>query len=447
LLGNYRPIAISDALCKVWTGLVARGLSAFADANHIFSTAQEGFRAQKNSQRQIRNLLNAVEDAHLTSQDIYTLYVDFSAAFSMVNHERLQECLHTFGIPDDARRVVSSIYAHATTTILTPHGSTPTIHIRRGTLQGDTLSPLLFLFYIEPLLRWLHQGGRGYHLGCLSAKENEHDHISAAAYADDLCALTNTAGDLQAQADKITGYCAWAGIDTNNVKCGVTAGLFKTWAREGVKWQKDDTRLRAQLNKITLQGLAVPVLSPSESYLYLGLPINILLHWKHAFQRVMDKIKAKGTALLKVTTLSKAHKLRIVDETITPLIDYIGAMAPFSLHEIDILEGKVAHIKRTCLGLPNYFPVHSLMAHTKEGGWGTGPLANRVVQAALRNLTQCLNDDGRLGRITTKLTMAQLKKAQGHPRHHLPDLGPMSTSCTSLRQLHMLAMANLHLLK
>jgi len=103
LLGNYRPIAISDALCKVWTGLVARGLSAFADANHIFSTAQEGFRAQKNSQRQIRNLLNAVEDAHLTSQDIYTLYVDFSAAFSMVNHERLQECLHTFGIPDDAR--------------------------------------------------------------------------------------------------------------------------------------------------------------------------------------------------------------------------------------------------------------------------------------------------------------------------------------------------------
>jgi hypothetical protein len=29
-----------------------------------------------------------------------------------------------------------------------------------------SLSPLLFLLYIEPLLRWIHVGGRGYRFGC-----------------------------------------------------------------------------------------------------------------------------------------------------------------------------------------------------------------------------------------------------------------------------------------
>ena len=45
---------------------------------------------------------------------------------------------------------------------MTIHGNTSPLSIYRGTLQGDTLSPFLFAIFMEPLLRWLAVGSRGY---------------------------------------------------------------------------------------------------------------------------------------------------------------------------------------------------------------------------------------------------------------------------------------------
>ncbi len=45
---------------------------------------------------------------------------------------------------------------------MTMHGNTTLLPIYRGTLQGDTLSPFLFTILMEPLLRWLAVGSRGY---------------------------------------------------------------------------------------------------------------------------------------------------------------------------------------------------------------------------------------------------------------------------------------------
>jgi hypothetical protein len=47
---------------------------------------------------------------------------------------------------------------------MTIHGNTAPIHINRGNLQGDTLSPFLFTIFMEPLLRWLVVLSRGYRL-------------------------------------------------------------------------------------------------------------------------------------------------------------------------------------------------------------------------------------------------------------------------------------------
>jgi hypothetical protein len=84
------------------------------------------------------------------------------------------------------------------------HGNTPTIPIHRGTLQGDTLSPFLFTIFIEPLLRWLSIGRRGYKPTvqlqtptCTYMTYDDH------GYATDISITTGTLENIQIQIKKL----------------------------------------------------------------------------------------------------------------------------------------------------------------------------------------------------------------------------------------------------
>ena len=66
--------------------------------------------------------------------------------------------MYDLGFPTDAIEAVKHLYTQASTQIRLPSGgNTDPIPVERGTIQGDTLSPFLFLLYI-PLLQWLLVG-------------------------------------------------------------------------------------------------------------------------------------------------------------------------------------------------------------------------------------------------------------------------------------------------
>ena len=71
---------------------------------------------------------------------------------------------------------MKDIYQGAVTRIKTSVGITSDIrvdYVDRGVLHGDTLFPFLFNCFTEPLTRWLHVGGRGYSLDCMSKADDK----------------------------------------------------------------------------------------------------------------------------------------------------------------------------------------------------------------------------------------------------------------------------------
>ena len=55
-------------------------------------------------------LINAFEDAHHFHQDLYLLYVDFSSAFNLVDHDKLLCIMYDLGLPEDIIDVVRDLY-------------------------------------------------------------------------------------------------------------------------------------------------------------------------------------------------------------------------------------------------------------------------------------------------------------------------------------------------
>ena len=187
LLQNWRPITLTNTVYKLYTGVIARIISDYAEENAILSDAQEGFRKLKNTVRQLLRLITALEDATLYNKELHVLYVDFENAFGSVDHNKLVEILTLLGFPSEITKVIQNLYPGTdtgatpmSTRIRMPGGLTDPISILRGTLQGDSLSPLLFILYQEPLLRWLKAGNRGYKHATSETETN------APAYADDL---------------------------------------------------------------------------------------------------------------------------------------------------------------------------------------------------------------------------------------------------------------------
>ena len=165
--------------------------------------------ARRNTIRQLTLMTLTLQDAALTGQNIYTAYIDFSSAFNTINHDKCCfQIMYDLGIPEDAIRNVRHLYSNATTSVEIPGmGTTCPIPIRQGPIQGDTLSPL-FNIYLEPLLRWLQVGGRGYTYGCLQGDNTTSTKHACAslAYADDLAIMTSNHNHMPIQARKVDQY-------------------------------------------------------------------------------------------------------------------------------------------------------------------------------------------------------------------------------------------------
>ena len=105
--------------------------------------------------------------------------------------------------------------------VRTACGETEKFPVRRGTIQGDTLSPLLLILFLDPLIHWLNSGGEGYRTATSGVK------IATPAFADDMALLTGGIPALNRQLRKVEVYAAWGGLALNVPKCAVGGINYK----------------------------------------------------------------------------------------------------------------------------------------------------------------------------------------------------------------------------
>ena len=70
-----------------------------------------------------------------------------------MDHNKLWKILQEMGIPDHLTSLLRNLYADQEATVRTGHGRTDRFQIGKGVRQGCILSPCLFNFYAEYIMR------------------------------------------------------------------------------------------------------------------------------------------------------------------------------------------------------------------------------------------------------------------------------------------------------
>ena len=93
----------------------------------------------------------------------------------------------------------------------------PSVNIKRGIFQGDSLSPLLFILALDPLSRLLNNMNTGYNI----YKRNDRRRylVNHLLYMDDLKLYNSNQKDLKKQIELVYKYSRDIGMEFGLDKC------------------------------------------------------------------------------------------------------------------------------------------------------------------------------------------------------------------------------------
>jgi hypothetical protein len=161
--------------------------------------------------------------------DFYVMYADFKGAFNAADHRIMFKHTRQLGIAPTCVDTCKHLYAVSSTEYITPYGPIPSIDINRGTLQGDTLSPIrLFTLFLEPFLRSLTVGSTGYRLGPPATNVDPTKPTATYpghGFADDLSMATSSTPNMSIQLRKLSLFSAYTSMTVNIRKYCITGAL------------------------------------------------------------------------------------------------------------------------------------------------------------------------------------------------------------------------------
>ena len=123
-------------------------------------------------------------------KNIYFCFIDYAKAFDCVHHKKLWKILQETGIPDCLTCLLRNLYAGQEATVRTGHGTVDWFQVGKGVFQGCILSPCLFNFYAEYIMR--NAGLEEAQAGIKIAGRN----INNLRYADDTTLMAESEEEL-----------------------------------------------------------------------------------------------------------------------------------------------------------------------------------------------------------------------------------------------------------
>ena len=223
---NYCTIVLISHASKVMFKILQARLQQYMNCE--LPDVQACFRKGRGTRGQIANIRWIIEKAREFQKNIYFSFIDYAKAFDCVDHNKLWKILKEMGIPDHLTCLLRNLYAGQEAIVRTRHGTTDWFQIGKGVCQGCILSPCLFNFYAEYIMR--NTGLDEAQAGIKIAGRN----INNLRYADDTTLMAESEEELNSLLMKGKEESEKVGLKLNIQKTKIMAsGPITSWQTDG----------------------------------------------------------------------------------------------------------------------------------------------------------------------------------------------------------------------
>ena len=245
-LNDYRPVALTSVVMKIFEKLVLRHLKETTGA--LLDPLQFAYRANRSVDDAVNIGLHQIL-RHVEAPGTYAriLFVDFSSAFNTIIPDILTEKLTRLSVPAATRQWINSFLTGRSQQVRMGHFTSPPLTTNIGAPQGCVLSPALFSLYTND---------------CISGDPT----VKLLKYADDTTVIGLIRdGDESAYRKEVDRLVQW---------CGRNRLVLNP--KKTVELVVDFRRRPPQLPPLTILGGTV---TTTDSFKFLGTTISRDLRW------------------------------------------------------------------------------------------------------------------------------------------------------------------------
>ena len=184
---NYRGIALLPQIGKIYERILEQRLRICVEKE--LGEWQYGFRPGRSTMDLIFTLKIMLEKAWEWDIDMFTVFLDLEKAFDRIQRGKLWRILgeEEYNVNTQLKKAIISLYDNCESRV----GEGTWFKVSSGVRQGSVLSPLLFIIYMDKIVKEIQKGYEGY-----------QRHIETLSYADDVAMVSRNKVYLQKAVDE-----------------------------------------------------------------------------------------------------------------------------------------------------------------------------------------------------------------------------------------------------
>lgn len=297
---EYRPINMLPIFEKVLELVVKKQIEIFLSNNDIITEHQSGFRKHYSCETAIQTVIDEWKLTVSEGKIVGVIFMDLKRAFETIDRERLLEKLYQYGFRGMVLEWLRSYLRNRTQQVRCNNNWSKLMDTKYGVPQGSVLGPLLFIVYINDIIKVCPDEG------------------SIKMFADDTLIYVTGEGsaELERKMNRIFDIVEkW--MNTNKLKLNA----------EKTKYMVVKSVRKELGGEITLKCLDGTKIERVDVMKYLGIIIDDRLRFKDHCDYVLKKVGKKTSFLNRVGNYVSAYTRCIIYKTIiAPHFEYCATL-------------------------------------------------------------------------------------------------------------------------